>query len=147
MKRSVMAVAVVLTMVIMGFAGSAMAAPIIAGYSGYGASGVGLYGLAWSWNNNGAGGNSAWGTPGLLDGELTWTGPTTEDFAFIIGTAFGVPAGVNIDFTPTPGGNPFGSFLTTRSSNTTAGVLWTEVAVSPDEIEFFAPNPGADLVA
>jgi len=146
MKRSVMAVAVVLAMVMMGFAGSAMA-DIITGYSGYGASGTGLYGLSWSWNNTSPTA-SVWGEPGLGDGELTWTGPTVTDFAFILGTAFGVPAGTVI--LTTPAGEPVGGYTTdTRFSNTTAGVLWT--AVTPvgtnfDEIEFFAPAGGA-LVA
>ncbi len=143
MKRMLVATTIVLAMVIMVFAASAKAD---VSFVGLGAAGVDTYGNAWTWNNNGPGGASAWGIPGLLAGTLTWTGPATTDFDFVLGTAFTVPAGVAIDLTPTPGNDPFGSYLTTRFSNTTAGALWTMVSVSPTEVQFFAPG-GAQLVA
>ena len=156
MKRLVLAIAVVLAIVIAAFTGSAMA-DTITGYSGYGMNstvggsvGPGLYGMTWSWNNNGAGGNSAWGTPGLGAGTLTWSGPTTDDFAFILGTQFGVPAGTYID--STPAFEATGYDTTTRFSVDVAGTwtLWTATFIpSPsgaDEVHFYAPA-GADLVA
>ncbi len=143
MKRMLVATTIVLAMVIMVFAASAQADVSVVGL---GAAGVDPYGNAWTWNNNGPGGTSAWGIPGLLAGTLTWTGPATRDFDFVVGTKETVPPGVAIDLTPTPGNDPIGSYLTTRFSNTPAGALWTMVSVSPTEVQFFAPG-GAALVA
>ncbi len=141
MKKTLVATGIVLAMVIMVFAASAKAD---VSFVGIGAAGADVYGNAWSWNNNGPGGASAWGIPGLLAGTLTWTGPATSDFDIVFGTKETVmPA---IDLTPTPGNSPFGSYLTTRFSNVTAGALWTMVSVSPTEVQFFAPG-GAQLVA
>ena len=134
------AAAIVLVMVM------AFTAPAKADVSfvGIGAAGVDTYGNGWTWNNNGPGGASAWGIPGLLAGTLTWTGPATSDFDIVFGTKETLmPA---IDLTPTPGNSPFGSYLTTRFSNVTAGALWNMVSVSPSEVQFFAPA-GAQLVA
>jgi hypothetical protein len=133
----------ILAMVIMVFSASAKAD---VSFVGLGATGADVYGQAWSWNNNGPGGTSAWGIPGLLAGTLNWAGPATNDFDFVLGTAFTVPAGVTINFAPTPGNDSGGSYLTTRFSNVSAGALWTMVPVSGTEVQFFAPA-GAQLIA
>jgi hypothetical protein len=143
MKRMFVATAI-LAMVIMVFSASAKADVT---FVGLGATGADVYGQAWSWNNNGPGGTSAWGIPGLLAGTLNWKGPATNDFDIVIGTKETVPAGVAIDLTPTPGNDSGGSYLTTRFSNVSAGTLWNMVSVSPTEVQFFAPNAAAALVA
>jgi hypothetical protein len=136
------ATAIVLAMVIMVFTASAKAD---VSFVGIGATGADVYGNPWSWNNNGPGGASAWGIPGLLKGTLTWNGPATSDFDIVFGTKETLmPA---IDLTPTPGNDSGGSYLTTRFSNVSAGTLWTMVSVSPTEVQFFAPNAAAALVA
>jgi hypothetical protein len=136
------ATAIVLAMVIMVFTASAKAD---VSFVGIGATGADVYGNTWSWNNNGPGGASAWGIPGLLSGTLTWKGPATSDFDIVFGTKETLmPA---IDLTPTPGNSPGGSYLTTRFSNVSAGALWNMVSVSPTEVQFFAPNAAAALVA
>ena len=66
MKRMLVATTIVLAMVIMVFAASAKAD---VSFVGLGAAGVDTYGNAWTWNNNGPGGASAWGIPGLLRGH------------------------------------------------------------------------------
>jgi hypothetical protein len=134
--------AIVLAMVFMVFTASAKAD---VSFVGIGATGADVYGNPWSWNNNGPGGASAWGIPGLLSGTLTWKGPATSDFDIVFGTKETLmPA---IDLTPTPGNSPGGSYLTTRFSNVSAGALWNMVSVSPTEVQFFAPNAAAALVA
>ena len=100
MKRMLVATTIVLAMVIMVFAASAKAD---VSFVGLGATGVDTYGNAWSWNTQGPGGTSAWGIPGLLAGTLTWTGPATRDFDFVLGTQFTVPAGVSDRFDSYPG--------------------------------------------
>jgi len=143
MKRMFVATAIVLALVFTVFTASAKAD---VSFVGIGAAGTDVYGNPWTWNNNGPGGASAWGIPGLLAGTLTWNGPATSDFDIVIGTAETVPAAVTINFAPTPGNSPLGSFLTTRFSNVSAGALWNMVPVSGTEVQFFAPA-GAQLIA
>jgi hypothetical protein len=143
MKRMFVATAI-LAMVIMVFTASAKAD---VSFVGLGNTGVDPYGQAWTWNNNGPAGASAWGIPGLLAGTLVWAGPATTDFDIVIGTKDTVPAGVAIDTTATQGNDYSGSYLTTRFSNVTAGALWNMVPVSPTEVQFFASNAATALVA
>jgi hypothetical protein len=144
MKRMFVSTAIVLAMVIMVFTASAKAD---VSFVGIGATGTDVYGNTWVWNTTLPLGFalpnvSVWGIPGLGNGNATWTGPATNDFDIVFGTAFTLPGGVKIDFTPSTGGYDD----QTRFVNMATGGLWTEVAVSPTEIEFFAPA-GSQLVA
>ena len=87
------------------------------------------------------------GYPGLGNGNTTWNGPAnTTDFDIVFGNGFTLPTGAAIDFTKAPS-----DFLATRfvivNESTALFTPWSVVAVSPTEVEFFAPagaalNPG-----
>jgi hypothetical protein len=141
------AAGIVLALVCMVFTASAKAD---VSFVGIGASGVDSnYGEKWQWGTTvgvlpGPGaGDSAWGIPGLGAGTLTWTGPATSDFDILFGTGFTVmPPGVSISLIPTAGA---AYDETTRFW--VNGTYWNVVSVSPTEVEFFAPNAAANLVA
>ena len=77
MKKTLVATGIVLAMVIMVFAASAKAD---VSFVGIGAAGADVYGNAWSWNNNGPGGASAWGIPGPPRGDVDLDGPGDVGF-------------------------------------------------------------------
>ena len=144
MKRMLVATAIVLAMVIMVSAAPAKAETYTS-FVGIGATGTDPYGNAWVWNTTSGSafpfqaGESAWGIPGLGLGIVTWKGPVTTDFDFVIGTKETVMPAINLA-PPTGAG---GYDETTRFVNATTGQLWTMVSVSPTQVEFFAPAGGA----
>ena len=99
-------------------------------------TGSDYFGNAWSWNNNGAGGNSVWGVPGLGSGIVTYTGANASDnfeITFLL-PVFGTTS--VIDQTPSTGG----SYNTqTRLSVFDAGTWteWTPTFINGNSVAFF----------
>ena len=144
MKKVCVATAIVLAIVFMFFTGSAQAGllPSFGTISG-GTTGSDGQGDTWLWNTTIGGvsagvpaGWSAWGIPGLGQGETVWNGPTVDDFDFELTDNFTLPSGIGIVQTVGPAGG-----YTEYTRFEVNGIDWTEVfpGSRSREVEFFAP--------
>jgi hypothetical protein len=111
-----------------------------AGLAGDGNSGTDAFGNPWTWNTTVGGvpgpgaGFSAWGTPGLGDGDAIYGGSTPADAFFISFVVDHTGATFNQTPSTTPGG------YTELTRMTVNGIAWTPVFLdSSNEVDFYAP--------
>jgi hypothetical protein len=137
MKNILSIIALSATLVTGVAAPSAFAATIFQyGYSGSvpDNSGVDAFGNGWQWSTAGSG-NSAWGTPGLGAGTVTYGGANPSNNFEI---TFLLPFGTSTVIDQTPSPSPSGYNEYTRM--TVDGVAWTPYYTGGNQIAFFAPS-------
>ncbi|MBV8684432.1 MAG: PEP-CTERM sorting domain-containing protein [Caulobacteraceae bacterium] len=118
---------------------------VATGKTGKGNSGTDAFGNTWQWNKtvdakgsiSPGKGYSAWGTPGLGNGDATYEGSAPADAFFI---SFVVDhTGATFNKTASPFANGYNEF-TRFSVCTTTCVAWTPMFLSnSNEVDFYAP--------
>ncbi|GGA65637.1 hypothetical protein GCM10011507_16530 [Edaphobacter acidisoli] len=130
-------------LVLCSFAALAKADSIVIPFSGSGSSGTIAPGEPWVANG---GGTTSWGSPGLNQGVLAWSGSVSNITDLSI-TFTGLPQGVVIDDLGTicGGGAYGGTVLCTGTTGAYLPYLWTSTISNGGDTITFDALPGVTL--